>query len=298
MQTKRSQSHAFAAGTWDNPIVQWIKYLVFCLTYRICAFPAQDETLTWYAQYLLHKFRSHSSVVNYLSAVKTLHKLLNFDTSGFKGFLVKLTVQGLRRLNTHQPRQALAINPIILHHIYGMLNMDLPEDVTFWAVCLTSFFLLLHKSNSVVDSLNPTDCSKVLHRQDYTFFKDEVQVLLRWSKTNQFRQYLVFSLPKISGSILCPYSALSRMWSLVPGNAGLCFRRVSGLPFTYYQLHSKLCKSLRLAGYPDHLYSSHSMRRGGTTFCFLCGVPTELIKLLGGWKSDCYYRYLEFPMEA
>ena len=24
----------------------------------------------------------------------------------------------------------------------------------------------------------------------------------------------------------------------------------------------------------------------------------ELIKELGGWRSDCYLRYLDFPMEA
>ena len=98
-------------------------------------------------------------------------------------------------------------------------------------------------------------------------------------------------------SVLCPVRALQNMCGLVPGD-GLCFRRRDGWPFTYYQFQVALRRSLRLTGYKEELYSSHSYHRGGCTFAFLCGVPSELIKLLGGWKSDCYLKYLEFPMEA
>ena len=34
------------------------------------------------------------------------------------------------------------------------------------------------------------------------------------------------------------------------------------------------------------------------TFLFLCGVPGPVIKLLGNWKSDCYMKYIEFPLET
>ena len=61
---------------------------------------------------------------------------------------------------------------------------------------------------------------------------------------------------------------------------------------------SKITENFGFPGIPPQVFSSHSFRRGGYTFAFLCGVPTELIKLLGGWESDCYFHYLEFPMEA
>ena len=46
----------------------------------------EDVTLAWYGQYLSNTFKSHASVVNYLSGVKTLHILMNVSTHGFSGF--------------------------------------------------------------------------------------------------------------------------------------------------------------------------------------------------------------------
>ena len=40
-------------------------------------------------------------------------------------------------------------------------------------------------------------------------------------------------------------------------------------------------------------YAGHSFRRGGATFAMRCGVPVELIKIQGDWKSNAYERYLE-----
>ena len=168
--------------------------------------------------------------------------------------------------------------------------------MTFWSLCLTCFFLLLRKSNVVVDSLTNYDLYKILCQEDIEFYDEGTWVTLRWSKTNQVGHRLVFLLPSIPGLILCPVAALKHMWGLV----GPCFRGADGRPFSYYQFMVKLRNALALKGYPPPptAFSAHSFLRGGCTFCFLCGVPTPLIKLLGGWSSDCFYRYLEFPMEA
>ena len=83
---------AFATGTWTNLLSQWVRYLHFCLSFNLIAFPAQDAVLSWYARFLAYKFKSHSSVVNYLSGVKTLHLLLDFDISGFTSLHVSVQV--------------------------------------------------------------------------------------------------------------------------------------------------------------------------------------------------------------
>ena len=245
------------------------------------AFPTQDIILAWYAQYLAYTFKSHASVVNYLSGVKTLHVLLGFTLQGFSGILVKLTVRGIRRIKKHQPKQALAINPVILNHVVQGLNLGNPDNTTFWAVCLTSFFLLLRKSNVVPDTIKRLNVQELLCRQDISFCEKGALVTLRWSKTNQFGEHLTFLLPKIPGSLLCPVSALQNMMRLVPAKTGICFRKRSGLPWMYAQYQEKLHSCLNKAGYPGYLFSTHSMRQGGTTFAFLAGVPSELIKLLG-----------------
>ena len=39
-------------------------------------------------------------------------------------------------------------------------------------------------------------------------------------------------------------------------------------------------------------YSSHSLRRGGAQFLRDAGVPRDLIKLMGRWKSDAVDVYM------
>ena len=296
--TRKSQSAAFAPGTMENLYIQWVKFLTFCISFGLPAFPASAAVLAWYAQYLSYSFKAHESIVNYLSGAKTLHNLLDVDTSGFSGFILKMTLRGLRRTNQYVTKQALAITPEILHQLYYTLDHNNGDDATFWAACLLMFFLLLRKSNAVADTLKSADSAKLLCRQDIEWNSESVFVTLRWSKTNQFGEHLTFSLPKIPGSILCPVRALRRMWGLRPSEVGWCFQREDGRPFTYYQFHNKLRQGLTKVGLDATLYSSHSMRRGGTTHCFLSGVPSELIRLLGSWSTDCYFRYLEFPLEA
>ena len=293
-----SQKAAFAPGTMENLLCQWVKFILFCIHFGLVALPASTEVLTSYAQHLSCHFKAYGSVVNYLAGVKTLHKLLHFSTIGFLGFELRLTMKGLKRLNKYTTRQAIAMTPLILKEMTSKLNMQCPVDSTFWAASLVVFFLLLRKSNLVPTSLTSFDPFKQLSRQDFEWRHDRVLVTLRRTKTNQFGQHDMFSLPRIPGSILCPYTALQRMWALLPGDQGICFRRPCGRPVTYYQFQTKLRKTLSLINEPAHLYSTHSFRWGGTTFAFLCGIPTDLIKKLGGWKSGCYYQYLEFPMEA
>ena len=58
--------------------------------------PASTTVLAWYAQFLANKMKAHSTVVAYLSGVKTLHVLLDISVSQFSEILLKLTERGPR----------------------------------------------------------------------------------------------------------------------------------------------------------------------------------------------------------
>ena len=47
---------------------------------------------------------------------------------------------------------------------------------------------------------------------------------------------------------------------------------------------------------PVNAYSSHSLRRDGASWAIQCGIPSDIIKLMGDWKSDAYLRYLVLPL--
>ena len=107
-------------------------------------------------------------------------------------------------------------------------------------------------------------------------------------------------MPVLRSPVLCLARAAARVFSKVkrPMNSHL-FTFSDGSSLTYREFHSRLCGVLAEVGHESPgAFSSHSFRRGGTAFSFLCGVPLGLIKVLGNWESDTYLKYLEFPLET
>jgi len=43
-------------------------------------------------------------------------------------------------------------------------------------------------------------------------------------------------------------------------------------------------------------FSGQSLHHGGATIAFQCGIPSELIKVQGDWKSDAYMLYLTLSL--
>ena len=301
LDTQRSRRSAFAVGTFKNLHCQWVKYLRFCSYFRLVAFPANTSILSWYAQYLSCSLRAHTSIVAYLAGVKTLHKMLNHSTTGFTGFHLKLTMLGLRRNNKHVTKRARPITPAILRAIHSQLNLSLTQDIIFWGICLLAFFLMFRKSNLIPDTKNGFDPTRQLRRTDVTIQGESAVVGIRWAKNEQFsRELLTFPLPRLPGSVLCPVTAVKNILSIVPGHpAQHLFALPDGTSFSYRNFQQKLRETLLQAGFDDVTsFSSHSFRRGSTTFSFLCGIPSAVIRVLGNWRSDCYLKYIEFPLET
>ena len=146
---KRTLRRAYAVGTFDNLNTQWVKVLNFCVYFSLAPFPALTLVLVWYAQFLSRSFKAHASIVSYLSGVKTLHTLFNFSIAGFQGFLLKLTLRGLRRTNENVVQRARPMTPALLRKIHAELNHNNPIDAIFWCLCLYAFLLLFRKSNLV-----------------------------------------------------------------------------------------------------------------------------------------------------
>ena len=298
---RRSQQFAYAEGSFANFNTQWVKFLSFCVKFSLVALPASTPTLSWYAQYLSRKLKSHRSLVSYMAGAKKLHVFLGFTTDGFRGITLILTLQGLRRLNKHQVRRSSPITPAILKLIHSSLDHNNKEDVVFWTACVVAFFLLFRKSNLVPDTQRGFDATKQLRYRDCVDTGQQMVVGIRWAKNEQFnRELLTFPLPKLPGSVLCPVTAIRRMASMIQHNQDdHLFTLGSGISLTYRQFQDKLRHSLEKKGVPNPTsYTSHGYRRGSTTFAFLCGIPSEIIRLLGNWRSDAYLAYIEFPLET
>lgn len=71
---RNSKRAAFATGTSRNLQVQWEAYLLFCTYFKFSPFPATEEVLALYAQFLSRSFKSAASIRNYIAGIRVLHK--------------------------------------------------------------------------------------------------------------------------------------------------------------------------------------------------------------------------------
>jgi integrase len=243
------------------------------------------------------------SIRNYLSGVKLLHLFTGHSYPDFGAFELTLALRGLRRLLSHTPKQALPMTPDILLKIHQNLDLAKPVHSTYWCAFLFAFYLMLRKSNLVPVSSSAFDSTKQLTRGDVLVSSSALLVVIRWSKTVQFSQRVIkLPLTAIPSSPLCPVTAYTRMITLCPAKCSdPAFSRIKkgkAIAISYTELQSFLRHSLQQVGFNPSLYSSHSFRRGGATWAFRAGVPSDLIQLQGDWASDAYKRYLQYPLES
>jgi hypothetical protein len=104
----------------------------------------------------------------------------------------------------------------------------------------------------------------------------------------------------IPGSVLCPVSALCRLFLAVPAPDSAHAFSYEATPtrlshLTHSTFVSRFKSLVARIGLDASLNSGHSFRRGGATFAFSMGVPGELIQLQGDWLSNAYLLYLVIP---
>ena len=148
-----------------------------------------------------------------------------------------------------------------------------------------------------VDSIIPRDDEHLLSSVGQT-------KIIGWSKTIQFCERVVhIPLPLIPYSPICPVTACSRAFRFTYQSSGssqainwLHPTTLSVQTFTYHSFSTKLRGLIAELGLHAGDYTSHSFRRRGAFFAYQAGVPIELIKVLGDWKSNAILLYLTIPL--
>ena len=156
------------------------------------------------------------------------------------------------------------------------------------AAFLVAFFSFLRISNLVPYTLSEvhSSASFFLRCRDITFTAAGAYLHVFKTKTIQFKQKILeIPLPVIPNSILCLVTALTTYFTLVPASSNSpVFLAPHGSGFTpvlarHFNLFLKRCVS-SIGEDPSH-FSSCTFRKGGATFAFNCGAPTEFIKAQG-----------------
>ena len=179
-------------------------------------FPAQPAHICQYPAFLPRTLKA-TSIPYYLHIISILHKEFNLPNPLANNWALQSLLTDIKRVKGQPPAQKLPIMPDVLKKNYLPLNLRTSFDASFWAVCLVSFYGMLHKHHLLPGSCHTFHPSQQLVRSDFQIFPWGALVTIWWSKTIQFREQVVqILLPLIPDSPLCPVIAIQRAFSFVP----------------------------------------------------------------------------------
>ena len=164
------------------------------------------------------------------------------------------------------------------------------------------FLLLFRSSNPLSKSQGQFNSLRQLSRPSFRFYPWDVVLSVFCTKNRQFPdEPLCIPILKIKNSVICPVQTLQqhlKQFPAPPSSPAFLVRensRIRSLSVAELRTAIKSLVSILLLD-PRH-YSTHSLCRGGATFAFTSGLPSELIKLQGDWHSQAYEVYLMLPLQ-
>ena len=296
------QEFALSAATKRNYQSVWNTYLKFCYFYDLQPFPASPSTIAAFITLISFSVKSHHTINNYLSALRRLHVFCHLDTAAFDDIHVKLTQKGLEKSMIHIPHRKAPLTPSILLQFLAHLDLRNSAHLALWSAFLVGFFTFFRTANLVPRSFESFSSHHALSRGSVSFTSSGAFLTVTRTKTRQAGDTaLIIPVPRIPGSPLCPTFALQCLLRAVPApDTSPLFTFTSSSShlacITSKSLNDGIKHLASLISLDPQDFSGHSLRRGGATFAFQCGIPAELIKLQGDWRSDAYMLYLSLPL--
>lgn len=266
-------------------------------------FPASEWQLIRYARYVANMVTSYDTVVNYISGVRTLHRLGGFTVIEFSSANLAHILKGLKHELARPVRQAVPVTPDLLRRMYNWVDMSSVKQIVCYTALLMGFYLFLRKSNLVPESATAFNEGEQLVRSDVKIGRSLVLIEIKWSKTLQFKEKLLL-LPLIPAKDkrICPVFWLRMMMSLVQAARGdplFMIPTKNGVlkPLTYDQLTKQFKQWVAEIGEDPQEHSLHGLRRGGACHALESGLVGEDIKIMGDWASLAYMKYLDQTLQ-
>ena len=242
-------------------------------------------------------------VKSYISAIKAMLQMNNIKINQEQYFLTSVT--RACRLKNDQIKARLLIWKGMLRIILDktdqhMMRANQPYLSLFYCTLFSTAYFGLFRVGELTKSEHQIKARDVHIATN----KNKILFVLHTSKTHHKnsppQMIKIKSELKIrstgSNVLYCPYMLL-RNYSQERGGYALelepyfIFRDKSTV--TPYHFRSCLKTILKIAGFNESYYSTHSLRSGCSCDLYDLGVPIDTIKKLGRWKSNAVYRYLK-----
>jgi hypothetical protein len=298
---KHTQEAAVSQATRTKDASRLREYLMFCWKLGIRekdALPAtEDLLLAWASSYAGRL--AGKTVGAKLSAIKKEHEKRGLAWPGgtrLRGILKG--VEELRPISSFRTKRA-PVTISMLEDLNRGLSRTSGLDICIRAICLLSFFSQLRSGEILLPTQNlekfdPRRHATFRHIAESTADNGACNLHLPWSKTQKGRGDDVW-VPRQEPP-LDPIHAIHKHFLKNKLN-------VNHPIAAYRDVHDKLitltrskfiCRVNRILkatnkGYPR--VTGHCFRIGGTTFYLISGVPPDMVKKFGRWRSQAFLEY-------
>lgn len=276
---------------YDNALQAFNKFRQQYTIVDIWPVPAYQVAL--FVSFCFEQGYAPSTIRTYLSGISFLHKLHNWNDPTDL-FVIRKLLEGCRRIRLRSDVRA-PITEAILKSICLSLPFvctSLYETKLFKAAYFLAFFGLLRVSELV----HTTD---ILHNRPLSASDVKIEsgasavlVTIRYSKTNPYGKPITLRIPASNDRNFCCVKAVSDYIKQRPKQAINFLCHADSLPLKRSQFSGVLTKAIRNAGLPIQKFKSHSFRIGRATTLASQGIPTDIIKQLGRWKSNAVDHYI------
>ena len=271
-------------------------FIAFCVYHKVQLLSISSTVLLAFLEFLVSQKFTYASVLNHLSAIRTLLPLHNIPNQACFHKTISLFMAALKQARPYRTPLRPIITIPILHNIITHTALSHCAFV-FKAAYLLAFFSFLRISNLVPHAAHQFDHTKHLCPGDIIFAPPGAHIVIKWSKTMQARDKAkVVQIPAISDSPLCPIRALKQLLRLTPGhkNSPLFQILAQGkwVPLTDSILRKNLTSILRLLQLHKSGITFHTFRRSGASLAFQLNVDIQQIQSHGLWTSECVWRYI------
>lgn len=277
------------------------QFITFCQKTHIAPkYPLDEETLICFSVFMARSVQ-HSTIKNYLAAVKHYHSS-NGHALALSTFLrLQLVLRGIKRAQGENKKVRRPITLAILNLFYCLLNVERTsnkDSIMLWAAMTLAFFGFLR--------IGELTCNSTFNEKDHLMTKDitflpksapqYMLVKIKTSKTDPFRQGQTILIGR-SLSKICPVSAMLAYLDTKHSTVGPnpIFTYENGSFLTRGKLTDETRLLLSRRGLNSAEYAGHSFRIGAATTAAAANLPPWLIKVLGRWSSDCFERYIKTP---
>ena len=271
-------------------------FLSFCCYAAVNFSSLTPQIILAFLEFLTFNKVSHAGIINYLSAIKTKFSHFGIDISPFLDPRIKLYTKSILRTSPFNPNIKSIIDIPMLNSLITQCDL-IHMGIVFKAAILTSFFSFLRISNLVPHSTSSFDFMKQLARADVIFAPPGAHIIIKWTKTLQFKNKIrILKIPSLGSSPLCPVSALKQMLKLYSGspNSPLFQIKCYGtwVPLTDTRLRKALTRLILSLGWENKNITFHSLRRSGATWAFNSNIPLQHIQSQGTWTSEAVWSYI------